>query len=373
MKWEEISQNPLILQNYTLLKDSGILDYMETLRAENSDLEELLLKAHELFQLASVDELIDKTIQFLSDNFIPSNLVIILNEGIMVNRIKVLTFRNMKSVNDSIKIHSLEPFESFFRKYRGTTSYLILENDMENSGYLEPFKPYEPEIVVPVHGISGLYGIILFGAKILGEEYNTKEISYIDKLIKFTSVGIQNNIHYEHSVKDSKTGLYNHNFFINRVNEQIARAKRSKRPFSVIVMDIDKFKDFNDIYGHLAGDTVIINLATVLKKSIREGDILSRFGGEEFTILLPDAGSSEGYKASERFRKDIEHMEVFYQNEKLKVTISLGVSTFNDYEQLDEVSLLKRADQALYESKKTGRNKSTIYKSGLLQKAKELE
>ena len=371
MNWEEISKNPLIIKNYTFLKESGILDFLETIRGENAALDALLQEAYELFKQESVDELIDKTIQFLSDKFIPSSLIIILNEGIMVNKIKVLSFRNMKSCSDRILIDSLGPFETFFRKYTGTTSYLILENEMEETGYLEPFKPYNPEIIVPVHGISGLYGIILFGAKILGEEYNTTEISYIDKLMKFTSIGIQNNIHYEHSVKDPKTGLYNHNFFINRVNEQIARSKRSRRPFTVIVMDIDKFKDFNDTHGHLAGDEAIHTLASVLKKTIREGDILSRFGGEEFTIMLPYAGSTQGLNASERFRKVVEDMEIFYQNESLKITLSLGVSTYNYYEGLDEVALLKRADQALYQSKKEGRNRSTIFKSGLLLKAKE--
>jgi diguanylate cyclase (GGDEF)-like protein len=185
----------------------------------------------------------------------------------------------------------------------------LLENEFSETDYLDPFLSYKPEIVVPVLGISGLYGMILFSAKVLGEDYKPQEISYIDRLMNFTSIGIQNTIHYEHSVKDPKTGLYNHNFFIHRVNEQIARAKRIKRHFSILVIDIDNFKYFNDSYGHLAGDEVILQVSKILKKSIREGDILSRFGGEEFTILLPYADCQEGWEASERIRKAIEQME----------------------------------------------------------------
>jgi diguanylate cyclase (GGDEF)-like protein len=104
---------------------------------------------------------------------------------------------------------------------------------------------------------------------------------------------------------------------VRRVEEEIARSKRRKKPFSVIIMDIDKFKHFNDTYGHLAGDEIIISLACTLTKTLREEDILSRFGGEEFMVLLPDAGRDAAWIAAERIRKTIEDMETTYQDEKL--------------------------------------------------------
>ncbi|MDA3811194.1 MAG: GGDEF domain-containing protein, partial [Spirochaetaceae bacterium] len=266
-------------------------------------------------------------------------------------------------------IETLEPYENFFRQYTGTTSFSLFEYEISDKNLIDPFVQFNPEIIVPIRGLSGLYGIILFGPKVLEEEYSKQEIAYIDKLMKFTSIGIQNNIHYEHSVKDSKTGLYNHNFFISRTNEELARCRRYKKSFSLIMMDIDKFKHFNDTYGHLAGDEVILALAAKLKHTLREGDILSRFGGEEFTVLLPDTGRENGFFTAERLRNEIEKMEVPYQDQILKVTISLGISTYDWVEKLNEKTIIERADEALYDSKKNGRNRTTAYESGLLHRA----
>jgi diguanylate cyclase (GGDEF)-like protein len=371
MEWEELSNNPLLIMNYDLLKKIGIFDYIEKLKLEEKDQNELITQAYSLFTKESVDELVAFIIQCLSDKFIPTNLVFILNEGITVNKLKFYVYRNMFSVTSDLNLQSLEPYEKFFKKYTGTTSFSLFEYELNQKELIEPLEKFNPEIVVPVIGLSGLYGIILFGPKILQEEYSKQEIAYIDKLMKFTSIGIQNNIHYEHSVKDSKTGLYNHNFFVSRTNEELARSRRNKNSFSLIVMDIDKFKHFNDTYGHLAGDEVILRLADKLKNTLREGDILSRFGGEEFTVLLPDTGRQDAWFAAERLRTEVEKMEIPYQNQVLRITISLGVSTYDWVEKLTENTLLERADEALYKSKKGGRNKSTLYKSGLLHRANE--
>lgn len=371
MEWEEAANNPLILKNYDLFRQSGIFDYIEELLEEKKAADFLLLEAYEIFRQESVEEIFALIIKYLSDKFIPSKLTFILNEGIMFNRIKIIAYENMKSIETDAEIDSLEDLEHVFRKYSKTINFLVLENECNQSESVKEFRKFNPEIVVPVLGISGLYGVILFGPKILGIEYTAKEISYIDHLMRFTSIAIQNTIHYEHSVKDSKTGLYNHNFFINRINEQIARSRRIKIPFSIIVMDIDHFKNFNDTYGHLAGDKVIISLAKTLQKVSREGDILSRFGGEEFMILLPHAGREVSCLASERFRKAIEAMETEYQGHILKVTVSLGVASYNHLEDLDAVNLIKRADAAMYQSKNSGRNQSSYCRLGLLQQSEE--
>lgn len=371
MEWEDLTNNPLLLNNYDLLKKIGIFDYIEKLKVDSHNQDDLISEAYNIFLKESIDELVSFIIKCLSDKFIPSDLIFILNEGITISKLKTYAYHNMNSSEISMDLDSLEPYETFFRKYTGTTSFSLFEYEMDDPELIKPFQIINTEILVPIRGLSGLYGIILFGPKILSEEYNKQEIEYIDKLMKFTSVGIQNNIHYEHSVKDSKTGLYNHNFFISRTNEELARCRRYKKTFSLIVMDIDKFKNFNDTYGHLAGDEVIISLAEKLKHSLREEDILSRFGGEEFTVLLPETGRNEGFITAERLRKEIEAMEVDYQGTILKVTISLGISTYDWVEKLSENTMIERADTALYDSKKNGRNRSTLYKSGLLHRADE--
>jgi diguanylate cyclase (GGDEF)-like protein len=373
MEWKDISVNPLLIKNYNLLSDIGIFDYIEHIKIENKELEELIVEAYHISTKKSIDELVAYLIECLSEKFIPSDLVILLNEEISNNRLKTIAFKNLKSITLDMQIETLEPFESFFRKHSGSISYYIFESEINDSNLLSGFKAINAEIIIPIIGHSGLYGLIVFGPKILDEDYTNEEIEYIDRLMKFISVGIQNNIHYEHSVKDSKTGLYNHNFFIRRCNEELARSKRNEEYFSIIIMDIDKFKIFNDNFGHLAGDEVIIQIANCLKHELREGDILSRFGGEEFTVLLPETNSSVAIMVAERIRNSIESLSIPYENEMFKVTISLGVSIFNWTTDYDVNYLLNRADEALYESKESGRNRVTLYKTGLLHRANSLQ
>jgi len=369
MEWEDVANNPLLINNFDLLSKIGIFEYIENIKVKNKDLEELIEEAYSIFTKESVDELVPFIIKCLSEKFIPANLIFILNEGITINRLKVYAYKNMSTIDLDLDIETLEPYEKFFNKYTGTTSFSLFEYELNDKKLVKPFEIINPEIIVPINGLSGLYGIILFGPKVLEEEYSKQEIAYIDKMMKFTSIGIQNNIHYEHSVKDSKTGLYNHNFFVSRTNEELARCRRNKQSFSMLIMDIDKFKHFNDTYGHLAGDEVILRLADKLKHTLREGDILSRFGGEEFTVLLPDTGRNEAFLAAERLRTEVEKMDIYYEDKLLKITISLGVSTFDWVENLTENTIIERADEALYDSKKNGRNKTTLYKSGLLHRA----
>ncbi len=359
MQWDAILQDPRVIENYDLLKETGILEYNSNIKIENINLKRLIAESYEIFRKESVEELVNYTIKCLSDKFVPSSLIFILNQGIMINKIKSFVYRNLKYIESELNINNLEPYENFFKKYNGTTSYLIFESEINNIDLISPFNPYNPEIIVPVKGLSGLYGIILFGPKVLGQEYSAEEITYIDRLTKFTSIGIQNNIHYEHSVREPKTGLYNHNFFVRRVEEETARAKRTGNPFSVIMLDIDKFKDLNDKYGHLAGDEIIFRLAAKLKQVLREEDLLSRFGGEEFMVLLPHTDRKAAWIASERIRTAVEEMETLYQDNLLKITVSLGIATFDDAYS-EEDNLLKRVDTALYKSKNNGRNRSSF-------------
>ncbi len=368
MSWDDVTKNPLLLKHYNLLNDIGVFDFIDSLKIGQRELIKTIDQAYTITTKRSIDELVLYLVDCLSGKFVPTDLVILLNEGIMVNRLKTITFKNLQPEDIPLDIDTLEPFEAFFRKYTSTTSYYLFESEIQDKSILEKLSNISIDILIPIIGHSGLYGLIFIGPKMLGEDYNTEEIAYIDRLMKFISVGIQNNIHYDHSVKDAKTGLYNHSFFIRRVKEELARSRRNKNNCSLIIMDIDHFKNFNDTYGHLVGDEVIISLANVLKHELREEDILSRFGGEEFTVLLPETSSSTALLVAERIRKAVENMEVIYKNLNLKVTISLGVSVYNWVENSDVSFVLNKADEALYQSKENGRNRVTLFKSGLLHK-----
>jgi diguanylate cyclase (GGDEF)-like protein len=174
----------------------------------------------------------------------------------------------------------------------------------------------------------------------------------------------------ELSITDSLTGLYNRSHLMETLAGEIARSRRHNRAFTLLIMDIDHFKSYNDSYGHLAGDEALRRTGLLLKESIRSCDYAARYGGEEFILILPETGAEEGLETAERVRKQIAEKEMGDDGNSLKVTVSVGVASFpRDGE--DSHSLMKRADAALYEAKRRGRNRVVL--SGEIRKKKRQE
>lgn len=155
---------------------------------------------------------------------------------------------------------------------------------------------------------------------------------------------------------DSLTGLPNRRALDEDLARQISEWKRHRRPLSVMMIDIDHFKKFNDTYGHQAGDAVLQQVAGLLRKTMREADLVGRFGGEEMAVVLPGTESQEACRAAERARKAISDASFTYEGQRLHVTVSVGASQCMEAESADE--LLRRADDALYAAKQAGRDRA---------------
>jgi two-component system, cell cycle response regulator len=161
------------------------------------------------------------------------------------------------------------------------------------------------------------------------------------------------------SVLDDLTQLYNRRYFHKTIRQEIDRVKRYKNNLSIIMIDIDYFKNFNDKYGHDCGDYVLKEIADFIKNAFRNIDIVCRYGGEEFMVILPNTEKNQAFKIAERIRKSISEKIFKYVHEiKHKLTISIGVTEYKDNELLRQ--FIKRVDEALYLSKQNGRNKVTI-------------
>ena len=160
----------------------------------------------------------------------------------------------------------------------------------------------------------------------------------------------------EAATHDDLTGLYNYGFFIQRLNEEIDRSQRYDRPLSLIMADVDHFKQVNDKFGHQVGNTVLQAVAATLTATTRSTDIVARYGGEEFAIILPETMVEDALRAAEHIRAAIASD---HAPSRPNITMSLGVS---EYQLLDTdgTSLIKRADRALYQAKQTGRNQALI-------------
>ncbi|MCK6681783.1 MAG: GGDEF domain-containing protein [Thermoanaerobaculia bacterium] len=160
------------------------------------------------------------------------------------------------------------------------------------------------------------------------------------------------------AITDSLTSLYNFGFFRERLFLEVQRARETGDPISIIILDIDHFKAFNDRHGHPEGNNVLMRVAEILKGSSRRGDIVARYGGEEFVLLLYGAAPADAWNLAESIRNRVEN-EKFTGGETQpmgKLTVSGGVATFPD-DAIDEESLVTTADQRLYEAKHAGRNR----------------
>ncbi len=159
------------------------------------------------------------------------------------------------------------------------------------------------------------------------------------------------------SITDYLTGINNRRKFNEAIKSEAIRASRYNHPLSLLLIDIDNFKSVNDTYGHPYGDTVLKSLTTVLKLSIRETDILSRYGGEEFAIILPETEYETAKIVSERIRKNIEKRRLNTINSEISVTVSIGLSTISS-ENIDPEQIIQLCDECLYEAKKQGKNRT---------------
>ncbi len=167
---------------------------------------------------------------------------------------------------------------------------------------------------------------------------------------------------HEEANTDGLTKCFNKTYFNNASNLEVNKSKATGEPLSLIVFDLDHFKKLNDNFGHDAGDYVLKEIAQIIRlHGIRDRDVFARYGGEEFVILLPKTNLKQGFEIAERIRKIIENHDFRYENKKLPVTASIGVSDYRDG--VDSgTELFKRADSAVYTSKNNGRNQVNFYK-----------
>ncbi|MFC6334162.1 diguanylate cyclase [Paenibacillus septentrionalis] len=160
---------------------------------------------------------------------------------------------------------------------------------------------------------------------------------------------------HELSVKDELTGMYNRRYFQSKFEEEIIRSERYQHDLSLIMIDLDHFKQVNDTYGHVAGDYVLKEVGRAIESSIRRTDISARLGGEELAVLLPETKQSDAYEVAERIRLQIMELEFEVEQGVFRVTASLGVTTQSEGFVIEQ--MMEEADKALYSAKESGRNK----------------
>lgn len=162
---------------------------------------------------------------------------------------------------------------------------------------------------------------------------------------------------------DDLTGLFNRRFYDQKILAEYRRSKRNLTPLSLIIMDIDHFKVVNDSYGHLAGDQCLVWLSNHIKQSLkRSSDMAFRYGGEEFCLILPDTDEKGAMALAEALRKNIEQQTCTHNDIQIPLTISSGIFTYIQQNDVQPEQMFLRADKALYEAKHNGRNQTQVFK-----------
>lgn len=214
-------------------------------------------------------------------------------------------------------------------------------------------------------------GTILNGQKVV-QEYlqNGDKITIGEQIFRFDLMD-EIDREYQKQIRrllshDDLTGLLSSRSFFSELRREAARAAHEKKPFCVLMMDVDYFKTVNDTYGHLTGSKTLEEIGNCITQNLRTGDVAARFGGEEFAAFLLDAEPPQGIIAAERFRTSIEKCEFTIIRrgkfpESHHVTISIGMASF-PYDSDDPIELIEMADSALYRAKREGRNRTCTYK-----------
>ncbi len=241
---------------------------------------------------------------------------------------------------------------------------------------VEKMKLMNSEICIPMISQDKLVGIINMDNKGNRKTYSDEDIELLHILGNQAAIAIKNAQLYEEAITDYLTGVYNHKYFILRLDEEIERVKRYHHFLSLLMIDLDKFKEINDRYGHQIGDDILKKAAGILRHKTRRVDIVARYGGEEFSIILPETEIKDSQTVAERLRKHLDETTLVAERlrrnveeerfitkdgEDIHLTISIGIAYFDgkDKEFVSQ-ELVKQADTALYQAKKDGRNKVVV-------------
>jgi two-component system, cell cycle response regulator len=249
-------------------------------------------------------------------------------------------------------------------KERGGMPFLKMQARLFNPTAVDPTVTPETALAgfgaFPISTTNRLTGLLALGGKALARMSPETE-AFMAQVANQSQIVVENSRHYDRiknlSIRDSLTELYNHRHSMDLVANEFERVGRYQEWLSVLMVDIDHFKLINDEHGHQAGDGILREVARIVKDTLRTVDSVGRYGGEEFMAILPHTSYDEGRRTGERVRKAVEENTFRAGDKKIKVTISIGVSSYPSETVDTPNGLIREADRALYRAKETGRNR----------------
>lgn len=288
---------------------------------------------------------------------------LIKEENVASNMERSALFQSVKDLKISLDPHNPSPLTKAY--HDGTPVHITPEQigQYTTDIFLQKFKTHEL-VIMPLKAKNKVNGLIVADNLFTQKPITDDELRIFMMLANQAGLAIENANLYElvryKSHTDSITNLWNHGFFQDQLSKEIESARGGNRPITLLMFDIDDFKKLNDTYGHHNGDTVLREIANILKDSSRENDFACRYGGEEFAVILTQTPKEQGMAIAERIRAQIAehtfHLSPDSNGQKLHVTVSVGVATFPEDTSTKE-ELIARADKAMYIAKFSGKNR----------------
>lgn len=225
-------------------------------------------------------------------------------------------------------------------------------------------------LCMPILNKGSINGVLYMENNLSTSAFTQKRLEILNIIAGQAAISLENARLFEMATTDGLTRLFVHRYFHMLLEQELERSRRYVHPCSLLMIDIDDFKHFNDTYGHLLGDEVLKKIAATLLENTRAADITARYGGEEFVVILTETGANEAKAAAEKIREAIEKVMIRHDSHVLSITASIGSATFPDHT-ADKTELIRMADEALYLSKKTGKNRVSTWTEESIPAANE--
>lgn len=321
------------------------------------DLQNLLEIALSLSSNLEFDSLVESILYICIGQMIVDKAAIFLNSNLENDDLTLYMSRGY-NLEPDLKIISKSRLINTLYKSCGIIDSEQARDLMSNDPLTkETYEKLEPEIIIPLKSKNSINGLIFLSQKMIENSYTEQDFQFLEKMAKFASIAVENSRLYRMATLDRMTGLFIHHYFQERLIEEIKRSERTGTPLTLLMADLDHFKNVNDTFGHLQGDIILKGAASIIHQNTRGFDIASRYGGEEFAIILPETDITSAFAIAERLRKKIEESVYRNNDNDIKVTISIGLAQFDHNTDKTGMDLIKRADTNLYSAKTQGRNR----------------
>ncbi|HGY54654.1 MAG TPA: diguanylate cyclase [Caldithrix abyssi] len=351
----------------------SLMSKNKELRRNIFNLRNLFEVSLELNSILDLKRLINSVLLTLVGQFSCKNALFFYTQRQNKGRMEVLNSKGFyQDEIENLQLTKSDPLFDYLTEHTRPDRLETIYEQVRKSEALSRLLALKMDILSPIVIKKKVEGLICLGPRVKKGSHSERDLEHISILTNIIAIAVHNAYLYEQveelSYTDGMTALHNYRYFELRLKEEILRHKRTQSGLSLLILDVDYFKNYNDQMGHPAGDRVLRKIAAVLKETVRENDIVARYGGEEFAVIMPGEDKKGAFVLADRIRDAVE--KTYFEHEEVqpngKITVSIGCAALPE-DADDANDLIHKADTALYAAKKAGRNQVKIFTPEMVQ------